>query len=250
MMRVKHANWAAPQNITALTTTRIGGCSPPPYDSNNLATHVGDTIHDVASNRQQLMSLLGLCNEPVWLEQIHSTVCIIPELECTRIADAAVTRSAGYPLAILTADCLPITLCNTQGTEIAAIHAGWRGLYQGVIENTLQKMHSTADNLLAWIGPAISQEHYEIGTEVYQAFTEKHPQSSLAFQLTGAGKWLANLPLIAEMVLNSLGIKAVYQSNLCTFNLKDEFYSYRRTPQTGRIATLIWFNDQPRGLKL
>jgi YfiH family protein len=246
MMSVKYANWSAPKNITALTTTRLGGYSQGAFSSNNLAKHVGDNEQDVEKNRQQLRETLGLEHEPVWLEQTHSTICISPELEKTRYADAAVTRSANHPLAILTADCLPITLCNRQGTEIAAIHAGWRGLYNGIIESTLNKVHSVPSDLLAWIGPAISQEHYEIGEEVHDAFTAKYPQSTIAFKSIADKKWLANLPLIAEQVLNSLGINAVSQSNLCTFNLKDELYSYRRASQTGRIATLIWFNDQPQ----
>ena len=246
MMKTKLANWNAPKNITALSTTRIDGYSQPPYDNNNLAFHVGDNEKEVEKNRQQLTELLELPKDPLWLEQTHSTVCVIPEKENDRNADAAVTRSSQHPLAILTADCLPITLCDQQGTEIAAIHAGWRGLYNGIIENTLDKMHSKPSELLAWIGPAISQEHYEIGEEVYHSFTNKYAPSKLAFQATTEKKWLANLPLIAEQVLNLLGINAVYQSNLCTFKLKNEFYSYRRTPQTGRIATLIWFNDQPK----
>lgn len=246
MMNTKPANWSAPTNITALTTTRIGGFSQAPYDSNNLALHVGDRDEDVQKNRQQLSELLKLPKEPVWLDQTHTNLCVVAEDETNRNADAAVTRSIDKPLVILTADCLPITLCNQQGTEIAAIHAGWRGLYNGIIENTLNKMRSSSTDLLAWIGPAISQEHYEVGEEVYHSFTTKYAASSVAFKPTTEKKWLANLPLIAECVLRSLGIQAVSQSNLCTFKLKNEFYSYRRQSQTGRIATLIWFNDQPQ----
>lgn len=245
MMNTRLANWKAPKNISALTTTRFGGYSKAPYDSNNLACHVGDDQQDVQRNRELLSESLQLPNEPAWLEQTHSTVCVVTEEESNRHADAAVTRSTKQPLAILTADCLPITLCNSQGTEIAAIHAGWRGLYHGIIENTLKKMHSNPSDLLAWIGPAISQEHYEIGEEVYDAFTGKYQQSTLAFEPVKEKKWLANLPLIAEMVLKKLEIQAIWQSNLCTFK-STEFYSYRKASQTGRIATLIWFNDQPQ----
>lgn len=240
-MRIKPANWPAPKNINALTTTRLNGYSQAPYDSNNLALHVGDNPEKVLKNRQQMLEMLCLPKEPVWLNQTHSTICVIAESESNRDADAAITRSKALPLAILTADCLPITLCSVEGDEIAAIHAGWRGLFNGIVENTLCKMHSEPRQLMAWIGPAICQRCYEVGEEVFNAFTSKYPQSKAAF-VPKDNKWLANLPMIAEIVLNSQGVHAVYQSNFCTYELNDELYSYRRQAQTGRIATLIWFN--------
>ncbi|MBL7481029.1 peptidoglycan editing factor PgeF [Legionella bononiensis] len=244
-MTTKLANWSAPLNISALSTTRLSGYSLPPYNENNLGLHVGDDPNHVMKNRQQLRELLKLPEEPVWLEQTHSTTCIIPETDLNRCADAAITRSPLHPLVILTADCLPITLCNIQGDEIAAIHAGWKGLFNGIVENTLAKMNSHTSDVLAWIGPAICQNCYEVGDEVYQSFTEKYPLSHVAFKSTG-NKWLANLPKIAKLILNLHGVTAVYQSDLCTFELKNDFYSYRRQSQTGRIGTFIWFNDQPR----
>ena len=252
-MKTIVANWKAPTNISALTTTRLGGYSKPPFDNNNLAFHVEDNAADVEKNRQQLVELLNLPNEPVWLEQTHTNDCVIPEKDQNRNADAATTQSVKHPLVILTADCLPIVLCNQQGTEIAAIHAGWRGLCNGIIENTIAKMQSSPSDLIAWIGPAISQKHYETGEEVYKSFTNKYAASKSAFKPSKPNKWFANLSLIAEQVLNSLGVTAVYQSNLCTFEPKNDLYSYRRASQTGRIATLIWFNptfvyfnDQPQ----
>lgn len=242
-MTFRPANWPAPKNISAGTSTRLPGFSQAPYDSNNLGFHVGDNPLHVEQNRQLLQEQLRLPNEPTWLEQTHSTVCVIAEEDSTRDADAAITRSKNHPLVILTADCLPITLCSLQGDEIAAIHAGWRGLYHGIIENTVNKMNNSSEQLMAWIGPAICQNCYEVGDEVYASFTSKYPASIQSF-VPRANKWLANLSEIAQIVLNSLGIKAVYQSNLCTFELKKEFYSYRRQAQTGRIGTLIWFNDQ------
>lgn len=244
IMNYKLANWPAPKNITALSTTRISGFSQQPYDANNLGLHVGDVPQHVNQNRLFLQESLQLPAQPVWLEQTHSTVCVIAEDELSRDADAAITRSALHPLVILTADCLPIMLCSKQGNEIAAIHAGWRGLFNGIVENTLNRMNSKSSDLLAWIGPAICQKCYEVGEEVYVSFTSKYPATVNAFQQNNS-KWLANLPLIAETVLNSLGVLSVYQSDLCTFELKNEFYSYRRTAQTGRIGTLIWFNHQP-----
>lgn len=240
-MTFQLANWPAPANITALCTTRFGGYSLSPYDTNNLALHVGDDALHVQKNRQQLIELLELPNEPAWLNQTHSTICVNPEYESNTTADAATTSSAKHPLVVLTADCLPITLCNKQGTEIAAIHAGWRGLAQGIVEQTIAKMSSKPDELLAWIGPAISQEHYETGEEVYQAFTSKYEQSHSAF-IAKESKWLAGLAQIAEIILQLHGVKGVYQSKLCTYKLKKTFFSYRRASQTGRIATLIWFN--------
>jgi YfiH family protein len=241
IMTTKLANWPAPKNITALCTTRLSGFSQPPYDLNNLGLHVGDNEMHVMKNRQQLSEMLYLPSEPLWLEQTHSTTCIIAESDQGRDADAAISHSYLHPLIILTADCLPITLCNVQGNEIAAVHAGWKGLFNGIVENTLNKMNSKTADLLAWIGPAICQKCYEVGEEVYLAFTTKYPLCNIAFELRNS-KWFANLPQIAEIVLNSQGVQAVYQSNFCTFEQKKEFYSYRRESQTGRIGTLIWFN--------
>lgn len=244
-MKTKLANWPAPKNITALATTRLSGFSQPPYDSNNLGMNTGDQEEHVLQNRQQLKHLLQLPNEPQWLRQTHSTHCVVVEEDANREADAAITRSNEHPLVILTADCLPITLCNIQGTEIAAIHAGWKGLVNGIIESTLNKMHSPPSDLLAWIGPSICQKCYEVGNEVYQKFTQQYPVSKKAFRPKNT-QWLASLPQIAELILQSNGVNSVYQSELCTFELENELYSYRRTPQTGRIGTLIWFNDQLR----
>lgn len=245
IMKTFLANWPAPKNITALSTSRLSGFSQAPYDSNNMGLGVGDNEEHVLKNRQQLVEVLQLPGEPQWLHQTHNTYCVIAEEDPNRNADAAITRSPNHPLVILTADCLPIMLCNEKGTEVAAIHAGWKGLVRGIIENTLDKMVSPESEILAWIGPSICQKCYEVGEEVYQTFTHTYPMSRQAF-LPVHGKWLANLPLIAEIILNSKGIKGVYQSELCTFELKNELYSYRRTSQTGRIATLIWFNDQPQ----
>ncbi len=237
-----YASWPTPPNVSALTTMRTPGLSKAPYDANNLGLHVGDDETAVRTNRQSLVAALKLPKEPEWLEQIHSNHCVVVEEDKNRTADAAVTRSSAHPLAIMTADCLPIMLCNKQGTEIAAIHSGWRGLVNGVIENTLNKMQSSPEQLMAWIGPAICQSCYEVGGEVLDAYHNRYSFASKGFQPKGE-KWLANLSLLAELVLNSLGILAVYQSNICTFEQKNAFYSYRREAQTGRMATLIWLND-------
>ena len=237
------ANWPAPSTIRALTTTRAIGHSLPPYDKNNLALHVGDQAQHVQANRKALVNSLQLPNEPIWLEQIHSTHCVVVEEDTNRTADAAITRLRDRPLAIMTADCLPIVLCDRDGTEIAAIHAGWRGLANGIIENTLDKMHSRPATLLAWIGPSICQRCFEIGNEVQQLFVTRYPITQNTFYTMGTRSY-ANLPKLAELVLQSRGVTAIYHSAACTFEQTNKFYSYRREAQTGRIATLIWFKDE------
>lgn len=241
------ANWPSPSNVFALTTTRSGGISQPPYDGNNLALHVGDNRDDVLQNRDMMMKALNLTSSPHWLEQTHSTCCVVVEDDDNRLADAAITRQPNTVLAIMTADCLPIVISNTNGTEIAAIHAGWRGLANGIIEETLIKMHSPSHDLMAWIGPAVCQQCYETGEEVHKAFTSQFPFTSAAFKNQDKSLY-ANLPQLAELILNHHGIQSVYQSNQCTYEAKNEnnnknkYYSYRLEKQTGRIVTLIWFN--------
>lgn len=236
-------HWPAPPNISALTTTRTGGVSLAPYSENNIALHVGDNEEHVVHNRNELVKKLSLLSQPVWLEQTHTNHCVVVEEESERNADAAISRSAAHPLAIMTADCLPILLCNRSGTEIAAVHAGWKGLLNGIVENTINKMLSSPDSLLAWIGPAICQHCYETGTEVREAYINRYPFTQQAFQHT-ASQVHANLPKMAELILQSAGVQAIYQSNACTFELEKQFYSYRRQAQTGRMATLIWFNQR------
>ncbi len=245
-MEILLANWSAPNNVYALTTTRTGGISKPPYDSNNLATHVGDVENDVQQNRRTLIESLKLPSAPEWLEQTHSTRCVIVEDETNRAADAAITRQKNTVLAILTADCLPIVITNQKGTEIAAIHAGWRGLANGIIDSTLKKMHASTTELIAWIGPAICHRCYETGEEVRNTFLNNYPFAGAGFQ-TIENRLYADLPKLAELILTKAGVKSVTQSNQCTYevkntnNAKNTYYSYRNENQTGRIATLIWF---------
>jgi len=241
-MRYLHANWPAPKHIRALTTTRDAGASLGPYARNNLALHVDDLEQHVQANRADLRTHLNLPAEPQWLNQTHTNTCVRVEEEISRDADAAVTSSAIHPLAIMTADCLPIVLCNQAGTEIAAIHAGWRGLLNGIIEHTLDKMHSPPSTLMAWTGPAICKDCFEVGQEVPDMFIKRYAFSAPAFRPHNK-KSLGNLPKIDELILNQHGVDAVYHANACTFEQENRFYSYRRAPQTGRMATLIWFNQ-------
>jgi YfiH family protein len=241
------ANWQVPSNVFALSTTTEGGYSHPPYESFNLAQHVGDNPQDVLRNRQHLKDSLQLPAEPEWLIQTHSNQCIVTEESEDRQVDAAVTRKPNTVLAVLTADCLPIVLTNQQGTEIAAIHAGWRGLANGIIESTLAKMQSRSSQLGAWIGPAICERCYQTGEEVHETFIRNYPFASNAFRHDNQ-MIFANLSSLAESILTHLGIMSVAQSNQCTAETltetpsKKKYYSYRRQPQTGRIVTLIWFN--------
>ena len=234
------ANWPAPSTIGALTTTRVGGESQRPYQGNNLGFHVGDDEASVSANRLALRQSLLLPQEPAWLDQTHSNCCVVVEDDPNRVADAAITRRKDQPLVIMTADCLPILLCDRQGTEIAAVHSGWRGLANGIVENTLAKMHSSPGALMAWIGPAICGKCYEVGDDVWQAYTSQYPFTRDTFKRQGT-RWFADLAKMAELILNHHGVQAVYQSSACTYELKNKFYSYRREVKTGRIATLIWF---------
>lgn len=235
------ANWQAPNNIKALSTTKLGGVSIGAYCSNNLGLHVNDNPKHVLQNRDNLKQNLNLANEPFWLEQTHSKICTLANnYNDSRNADAAVTKNRELPLAILTADCVPIVICNIQGDEIAAIHAGWKGLVTGIIENTVAKLSRTAENYMAWIGPAICQKCYATSNEVYQNFILRYNFLEAAFMHANE-QCFANLPQIAQLILNKLGITQVNLSNACTFEENNKYYSYRREAQTGRIATLIWF---------
>lgn len=237
------AQWPAPSNINAFSTTRSSGLSFDPFASNNMALHVDDNPTHVLANRNQLKDALKLPREPEWLAQTHSTVCVVVEEEQSRQADAAISRSPGRVLSIMTADCLPILLCNQEGTEIAAIHAGWKGLAEGIVENTLLKMQSLKSQVLAWCGPAICQNCFEVGDEVYELYQQKYPFAHVFFKKKGS-KFVANLSLLLEEILRQHAVNKVYQSNICTFEEENTFYSYRREKKTGRIATLIWFNEE------
>lgn len=236
-----NAQWPAPSHIRAVTTTRLDGVSQQDYASFNMAAHVGDNAEHVVRNRQILRETLQLPSEPIWLEQTHTTLCVdVDQPQFDRNADAAITRQEHQVLAIMTADCLPILLCDQQGTEIAAIHAGWRGLASGIVDNTVAKMQTDLSQCMAWIGPAICGRCYATGAEVLDQFVSRYPYAAQAFEQRDQ-QWFADLSKMATLILRDLGIGAVYPSNLCTYESNSQFYSYRRAAQTGRIATLIWF---------
>lgn len=239
-------DWPAPKNVKAYTTLRSGGVSQAPFHHFNLAEHVGDQPQDVRTNRQLLKTTLQLPNEPIWIQQTHSAIAIkaLPENR-EKEADASFTDEANQISAILTADCLPILLCNKKGTYVASIHAGWRGLLKGIIEETLNVSKAPSDELLAWLGPAISAKNYEVSDEVRIPFIGNDPEMEVAFTPSPNGRWLANLYTLARLKLQKQGITAIYGGQFCTFTDAKRFYSYRRDGnKTGRMATLIWMSDE------
>jgi hypothetical protein len=236
-------DWPAPAQVRAVSTTRLGGISSPPYDSLNLAGHVGDDPARVAENRRRLMALVGYPAEPAWLEQVHGTTVVAAEtIRAPVAADAAWTREPGRPCAVMTADCLPVLLCDRAGTVVAAAHAGWRGLASGVIAAAVTSMKAPPAELLAWLGPAIGPDAFEVGAEVRTAFLELDAGNADCFQPSPAGRWLADLYELARRQLRALGVSAVYGGDYCTFGDSKRFFSYRREHPTGRMATLIWLN--------
>ena len=235
-------DWQAPAQVRACCTTRTGGVSSAPYDSLNLGMHVGDVASDVAQNRKQLADALALPADPSWIEQTHSVNVVTLERDSERRADGAITREPGRVAVVMTADCLPILLCNHEGTEVAAVHAGWRGLQAGIIQASLATMQSSAAQLLAWIGPGISQSHFEVGADVRDAFLAANPAAAPYFSANRPQHWLCDLAGLAEAVLREAGVESVSRSAYCTYRDADRFYSYRREATTGRMASLIWIS--------
>ncbi len=235
--------WTAPITISALSTTRKGGVSVAPFDSFNVGLHVGDDEQAVLANRELLTNQLP--NPAVWLNQIHSSdVVVIDEgsdLNQVRSADALYTRVAKQPLAIMTADCLPVLLCSTTGDEIAAVHGGWRGLAQGILANTIAHFKAKPSDIIAWFGPAIGPSEFEVGQEVKACFCELNANHQHAFTPRG-DKYLADIYLLARQQLAQLGVVNIFGGEHCTVSDKSQFFSYRRDGETGRMASLIWRN--------
>jgi YfiH family protein len=236
--------WPAPSHIKAYTTLRTGGVSLAPYESFNLAEHVGDTVEHVYQNREILKKELHLSNEPFWITQTHSTIALKASAKNRHAeADASYTNEPNEACVVLTADCLPILLCDEKGTQVAAIHAGWRGLLNGIIPSTLKHFTSSSQDLLAWLGPAISAANYEVGDEMRDAFLKTLPECSFAFLPSPNQKWLADLYALARLSLLKQGITSIYGGNFCTYADPARFYSYRREgSKTGRMASLIWID--------
>ncbi len=238
-------DWPAPPIVKAYTTTRLGGTSLPPFDSLNIGYSSGDNKSSVEQNRHLVYQSLQLPSEPVWRKQIHSNIACAAD-SAIQEADALYSNQPNQVCAIQTADCLPILLCNQVGTEVAAIHAGWRGLADNIIANTLALFSSPKQHLLAWLGPAISQEHFEVGTDVRDSFLKQNSKNTQAFipHPKQANKYFADLYQLARLQLRALGITAIYGANYCTYSNKQHFFSYRRDHITGRMASLIWLQKR------
>ena len=235
--------WPAPPRVRAVSTTRRGGVSRAPYDSFNLAAHVGDDPAHVAANRRRLAATAGYATEPAWLEQVHGNRVVAAESVFSPVAaDAAWTREPGRPCAVMTADCLPVLLCDRAGTVVAAVHAGWRGLANGVIAVTVARLGTPPMELLAWLGPAIGPDAFEVGEEVRAAFLALDKANASCFRPSPAGRWLADIYGLARLQLRRSFVTAIYGGDDCTFSKPERFFSYRRENRTGRMATLIWLD--------
>lgn len=235
-----YPEWSAPARVKAFTTTRAGGVSLPPYDELNLGMHVHDDVEAVQENRAILSALLP--EEPIWLEQVHGVRVVDldhPDFEPTD-ADAALTRTPGKVCCVMTADCLPVLLTDRQGRVVAAAHAGWRGLLEGVLENTVRAMGIPVNEVLAWLGPAIGPLAFEVGSEVKDAFVAVDKDSASAFDRLHQGKYYADIYKLARLRLEKLGVDDISGGDLCTFHDEERFFSFRREKQTGRMASLIW----------
>ncbi|QIM62745.1 multi-copper polyphenol oxidoreductase [Pasteurellaceae bacterium Orientalotternb1] len=243
-MKIIQPNWTVPSYIHAFTTTRAGGVSQVPFDSLNLGDHVGDNPADVAVNRKILTETHRLPQQPVYLTQTHSTKVLRLPLEngADLNADAVYTNQPNQVCLVMTADCLPAIFCSRDGKEIAAVHAGWRGLCDGVLEATVAAFACESSEIQVWLGPAIGPTAFQVGEEVIEQFVAFDPQAREAFVAdpTTSGKFLGNLYQIACQRLNKLGITEISGGDYCTYCDAENFFSYRRDNQTGRMATLIW----------
>ncbi|QEZ91473.1 purine nucleoside phosphorylase YfiH [Proteus sp. CD3] len=234
-------DWPQPENIGSCSTLREGGISLPPYDSFNLGTHVGDKLSDVEENRRRLCQQALLPEMPLWLEQVHGThvVTLNTEKNNEIQGDALYTSTVKKVCAIMTADCLPVLFTTVDGTEVGAAHGGWRGLCHGVLQNTLAQFKAPKDQIMAWLGPAIGPTAFEVGAEVRLAFIEKNIAFESAF-IPHNGKYLANIYMLARIILQESGITQIYGGDFCTVTDPSRFFSYRRECVTGRMASLIW----------
>ncbi len=233
-------DWPVKKNIHAAVTLRSGGLSQEPFQSLNPALHVNDKAETVLANRKIIAETLKLPSCPVWLQQVHGNRVIKIDSNTAggQQADASYTDQAGVVSVVMTADCLPVLLASQNGLEIAAIHAGWRGLLSGVIANAAALFTDTP--IMAWLGPAIGPECFEVGEEVKKSFINKSNKFNRAFKQKSKEKYLADIYQLASIELAMLGITQVYGGGFCTVTDKQRFYSYRRDGETGRMATLIW----------
>jgi YfiH family protein len=235
--------WPAHPRVHAAQSLRAGGVSAGAFASLNIAAHVGDDPAAVIENRARLRRALALPAEPVWLDQVHGGDVLDADKGGSRTADAIVTGRAGVVCAIQTADCLPVLFADEAGTRVGAAHAGWRGLAAGVLEATVRALDRSAQSVIAWLGPAIGPDAFEVGAEVREAFMAHDAAAAGAFVANARGRWQADLFQLARRRLNSVGVTRIHGGGLCTFSDPVRFYSYRREHGCGRMATLIWLGS-------
>ncbi len=232
-------DWPAPANVKSFITTRAGGVSGGAYASLNLGLRTGDDPQAVAVNRKQLRAALP--QEPKWLKQVHGdSVVEADRLAEAPEADAAIARKPNTVCAVLVADCIPVLLTDRAGTAVAIAHCGWRGLASGVLENTLTQMSLPPGQIIAYLGPGIGPRAFEVGADVRDMFLAVDAQAQAAFTPHAAGKWLADLYLLARQRLAHAGVSSIHGGGLCTYSDSQRFFSYRRDRTTGRMAALIW----------
>lgn len=233
--------WPLPPGVAACSSTRIGGISSGPYASLNLGAHCGDNLDDVEENRRRLFADARMPSAPVWLEQVHgeAVLRLRDEPYASKRADASWSDTPGLVCAVMTADCLPVLFCNQAGSEVAAAHAGWRGLCGGVLEQTVAHFKDRPENIMAWLGPAIGPQAFEVGNDVRDAFIAKDNNAERAFRPVGE-KYFADIYQLARQRLNNAGVTKIYGGDRCTFTEKRDFFSYRRDRITGRMASFIW----------
>ncbi|EJL99593.1 hypothetical protein, YfiH family [Pseudomonas sp. GM102] len=231
-------DWPAPAGVKACVTTRAGGVSLAPFDSLNLGDHVDDSPEAVAENRRRLTDHFSI--QPAWLKQVHGIVVAQADPGLVATADASWTATPGIACTAMTADCLPALFCDRAGTRVAAAHAGWRGLAAGMLEATLDSLAVPPEDVLVWLGPAIGPQAFEVGPEVRETFVEQLPEAAKAFVPSqNAGKFMADIYELARLRLAARGVTAVYGGGFCTVT-DPRFFSYRRSPRTGRFASLVW----------
>ena len=238
------AAWPAPANVVAGTTLRSGGVSQGGFAALNLAAYVGDDPVSVKENRRRFQINCALPKEPVWLRQVHGTRVVLGDSALTQPeADAIVIREAGVVCAILTADCLPVVLTTEDGSQVAAVHAGWRGLCAGILEETVAAFRLPPEQILVWLGPAISKPAFEVGAEVREQFVKKGEAAADFCSENDRGRWQADLYGLATLRLENCGVTRVFGGGCCTYTEQDRFFSSRRDGRCGRMATYIFRRD-------
>ncbi len=235
-LQLIYPDWPLQNKVTAFTTTRMGGVSSEPYNEFNLALHVGDNHNDVLSNRHRINEYLGGSIDVKWLKQTHSTIT----MDAANIeADASFTTSKNIACAVLTADCLPLLFSDDNGECIGATHAGWRGLVDGVIENTIHVMSHYIKPTHVWLGPAIGPQSFEVGEDVFKDYIKRNADFESCFKAIKSGKWNLDIYQAAKIVLKAADILNIYGGSYCTYSDEEQFFSYRRHSVTGRMVTII-----------